>query len=331
MTSTNTLIIEGIHECGKGFLVSADCLGKDFNTTITGQDVTISLPTYDPEGGSELREPTWINEPPDYTGWPQDWGHISFSQTDADGKKIPVNARVRQFRFAMQRDENSENFDNAQAVYHGLESWWNAATSWIEVLSGQPVTELGRAQKPVVLGQALRIWATAEEGDARHLSLVPPAITFSLPLRTNLPHDVFKRCLAQASGATQPPDEWLLIRDARALLLVGEGRRAVLDAGTASELALTKLLDRRLAATDIAVTQALLPKYQMLGQMSQLAAKLGINLPPRFQQVLIEPRNDAAHDGVQITPTIASAAIDAATQVVDLAYPRASYLQIATD
>ncbi len=57
-------------------------------------------------------------------------------------------------------------------------------------------------------------------------------------------------CMILAANGTQPPDEWLFIRDARSFDNAKQYRRAVIDACTAAELSRTTLIDNKFAADD---------------------------------------------------------------------------------
>lgn len=82
---------------------------------------------------------------------------------------------------------------------------------------------------------------------------------------SNLESSDLQACVT-AAGDQAPPAEWLFIRDARSLLGAGQNRRAMIDAGTAAEVAMTNLIDRYLAAEEIAepVRKALAKRYTAL-------------------------------------------------------------------
>ena len=143
-------------------------------------------------------------------------------------------------------------------------------------------------------------------------------------------------CVTATGNQDPPPDEWLFIRDARSLLSAGQSRRAVVDAGTAAELAMTTLIDKYLDdthVTDAAVRTA-------FGRFNNLVAKKEVLkllrpglLPERTQPDLIDLRNTADHGRSkaghrwdEITFEQAQTAVDIATAIVESAYPLASLL-----
>ncbi|MET0995644.1 MAG: hypothetical protein ABWY20_16875 [Mycobacterium sp.] len=118
-----------------------------------------------------------------------------------------------------------------------------------------------------------------------------------------------------------PPLAWTLLRDARSLHEVSQHRRAVIDAATAAELAVTKMLDSLLTSHTLTKRAKLLKQNQMLGQKTALLGKLGSPLSQSFYDDLVCKRNDAVHDGVNITPAECEKAIAEAVGVVETAYP----------
>jgi len=94
-----------------------------------------------------------------------------------------------------------------------------------------------------------------------------------------------------------PPAEWSLIRDARLLLNTGHIRRAVLDAGTAAEIAMNVLVGRCLdeANTEEAVKKAITDRYDSLGAMNDLLESLKPDLlSPNVKTDLPNPTDACA-------------------------------------
>jgi hypothetical protein len=123
--------------------------------------------------------------------------------------------------------------------------------------------------------------------------------------------------------------EWLFIRDARSLLNGGQNRRAVIDAATAAELAMTTLIDKYLATanTDEIVRTALLRRYSALEGRTALLRRLRSGLlSDQLQRDLIEPRNLATHGGHSLTDAQAQTAVDMAIDIVEAAHPLANLL-----
>jgi hypothetical protein len=128
--------------------------------------------------------------------------------------------------------------------------------------------------------------------------------------------------MALAANGSQPPDAWLLIRDARSLVNARQYRRAVIDAGTAAELAMTALVDPTLSSMNFLEREKLFEKNRGLWELSNLMVmqKAGAR-PARLQQDLAEPRNRAAHEGAPLNQAKANAAIAVAVALVEQLHP----------
>jgi hypothetical protein len=156
----------------------------------------------------------------------------------------------------------------------------------------------------------------------------PSPMTFSgsfFPPADSLTAGGFQLCLAKAVQDETPPLEWLFLRDARSLHNAGDWRRAVIDAATASEIAITEWLDRRLDATELAVKSALLSRPRPLGPLTDLFSTLGGELPAGFKNQLVNPRNRAAHGGNFLSAAESEAAINSATTLLTATSPLRDY------
>jgi hypothetical protein len=155
---------------------------------------------------------------------------------------------------------------------------------------------------------------------------VNATIDTSLPVVSDdveiLDHRTLTGCMRLAGDGTQPPDAWLFIRDARSLVNARQYRRAVLDAGTAAELAMTALIDGKHTHLNFLEREKLLEKHRGLWEMSCLMVQSQAGTRPAgLQKDLAEPRNRAAHDGAALSEAKAIAAIAIAVDLVEQLHP----------
>lgn len=212
-----------------------------------------------------------------------------------------------------------------------LDNWWTRFTAWVGVVTGQDFIGLGGYMLQGTTAGAIRTWTG--DADGRRVgqgirSMFPPA-RYGIP-SVKLGLADMQRCV-NATGREDPPAEWSLIRDARLLLNSGHIRRAVLDVGTAAELAMTLLVDRHLddTNTDEAVKKAIIERYDSLGAMNDLLRSFKPDLlSPNVQTDLIALRNIAIHGRNrsgkrwdQITVDEAIKAFQTAAAIVDAAHP----------
>jgi hypothetical protein len=94
-------------------------------------------------------------------------------------------------------------------------------------------------------------------------------------------------------------------------------RVAIIDAATATEAALTVGLIAELSKTlSLREVTKKLKDNQMLGKRLKLAGILNMPLPAGIQEDLVNPRNDAMHEGIDVTSDQVKAGITAAWAVV---------------
>jgi len=238
-------------------------------------------------------------------------------------EELKGNAIVMRIRIAFTNsDDNSAIQAKATSIMQGFNEWWALATSWIEIASEE---DFEPAPRPSTSPNWVRFWTDQGTGEVTEIVgmgfSVDCRMSKTIPLNPSSLQSVF----TLASEGKQPPIEWLLIRDSRFFLYTRQWRRAVIDAGTASEVAIVKMIDEPLAETALILRNKLLSDNQGLKRRGELLTLLGGSLPSRFQQRLIEPRNDASHEGADPTELDARDAVEAAVEVVKSALPLTTF------
>jgi hypothetical protein len=340
---------------GSGLYVTTDCLGRTFTSRTTSYDLTIGLPQVDtrpdpipPEIRRRLGEPAipkWDLIPPAWAYGPTDeheraeeehispvWGGVL---NDGRAEKVyPESARdsavVYRCRFYTTLTAgDGEDFEAAAQVFLSeLDDWWTRFTSWVGILTSQDFVGLGGHPGGLTRSYPLLTWTSDPSGQRagtqwRQYFLPNQGIPMS-----QLQLSEIEACVT-ATGNQDPHPEWLFIRDARSLLRAGQARRAVLDAGTAAELAMTALIDDYLdeVNTEQPLRTALAGGFGNLGAKKALLHVLRPGLlPGQVQPDLIEKRNTASHGYGDITLAEAHTAVEIATEIVELAHPLADFL-----
>src|SRR5271166_750768 len=212
-------------------------------------------------------------------------------------------------------------------ITNASDEWWTTATSWIEVFSGQDIKQLGPARALWRSGNRLQILPLTELERLESLfAVAKPDVSGIVNLKR------LRASFAQASDGALPPDEWLFIRDARSLYGAGEYRRAVIDVGSAAEVAITtlirdKLARRGMSQSDISTAIARAATKTLGGKRTFYESELQLGrLPPRFQSLVIDVRNDAVHLNREIRKVDAKRAIAAGERLVTRVSPLAAFI-----
>jgi hypothetical protein len=122
--------------------------------------------------------------------------------------------------------------------------------------------------------------------------------------------------LEHASAGDQPPLARTLMTSAVQASMDANWRVAIIDAATATEVALTAGMAALSATLQSGRYKKRIAKTKMLGPLLDLASDLGMPLPPSIVDDLKRPRNDVVHQGKVVTRDQAKAAITAAWAVV---------------
>lgn len=337
--------IEGDMSCDAGFLVLPECLDQSYESRMGGcYQLTVRLPRFDfdvhsynliaPRTSSSYRAELDRQDAAEaHDAGTGRWGCM-YKWSDPEtregwetGNFPPESFLVQQLRFttkAKAGDDDELQHTRFHIRDHHV-SWWSVLADWIGVVSDQDLIELGKQRRSSL--SLFSMW-TIDPNDGEEAgfnSLKMPE--FRGYVGRPLTSVQLERCMALAGEATRPPEAWLMLRDARSLLHTGEHRRAVLDAGTAAELALTAKLDAHLTAFgNTALAEALMNKYKMLGNLTDLTTKLEVvTLPEQFRQRVITPRNKAVHSGREMTKDLAEAAVASTTELLNETHPLSEF------
>jgi hypothetical protein len=292
----DTVVIEGFYDWGPGVVVTADCLGIWYQTALSGRRLIIMLPLFD---GTTVAEPplrykrpdTWVDVDP-----PNPWGELRRSNKAEDGSPIPVLICIKRVRILISvNPAEAADLNLGPQLDNALSPWWDALSSWVEVVTGQDLANLGdrRPKRP----QTFHLWGGNADGTMRPLAMLFHGTPF--PQAAALTSHGLQGCLSAVARGKAAPPERLHLSDARSLHNDGQWRSAVIDAATAAEVGITSWIDSN-AEPD--VKASLLKNPRTLGGLHRLYTDLGGTLPDDFQEVVVNPRNDAAHRGMSLTP-----------------------------
>jgi len=330
--------IYGEMSCDKGLFVLPECLNQSYTSRATCFPLDITLPrlekseheykllaplsTMRPGYGAQMVE--CVDQSLDST-----WGSI---EGMCDPKRwedppVPTSVVIEKLGYVTEgRAGNDTEFQHT--LYHfekDKRDWWSRLVEWIGVVTSQDLIELGRKpSNPHFYGITMRIDDVSNDQEPGFCSINfddQPPLCGSPLTRAQL-----DRCMKLAGNTQRPPLAWLLLRDARSLYRSTEYRRAILDAGTATELALTALIDSYAARSGNPELVETMRNTQMLGPKLALALQyVPDSVPDHLRSRVIKPRNRATHEGEQTERGVAEFALNAATELIVNAYPLSDF------
>jgi hypothetical protein len=306
----------------KALLVVSEALGARFVVTVAGVKADLTFPV--PRGP----ESNWLAAPPGRANATHvriasereeiDWGHHYSSFAIRAGRRVNVVWGVRALAASFLLDPASHPLKTAevQAFCGAFRAWYATVCEWICAKHGLPLRDGSGHHESLLYGLGKkRTWASSGEIGVPMMADVQGA------LRTEL-RSAFDRA---ARGQPLPLQHRLLL-DARTYLHEGANRRAVIDAGTATEIALTEFLAIRLRSNGVApkdLDVVILQANGLVG-LAALTAASGHELPVSLGAVkgeLAGVRNAAAHRGTGPTHEGARKAITLAHQIVESVTP----------
>ena len=293
-------------------------LDRRLSTTIAGHQAWVRLPRPPraKEGigllGGELEAPIFeqVSDGEKLRAWMQDgaspaWGKCYYrTQTGgaASVSRCAVSVQVRPEQSLAQRQTV------ANSVTANVGTWCSLVLDWLEVAYGQRPRPAGVSEPSPV---APWMWTIDDERRADLTQREQVLVADGTALLDDAIDAVsLQRVLLAAGAGLRPPTAVLLRRDASRQHHAGDFRRAVLDAGTAAELALFAVLPN--------------PKERdTLGTLVAKANRLGRLVRPTAKQDFVDVRNDAAHRGLAPSAAQAEKALSLAAEYVEAAWPRA--------
>lgn len=320
--------LEGSFACGSGFLVTTDCLGQTLRSRTANHELSLTLPVRtDGTQGNELQRAPWkyVLEGDDRDAcWSDDeWGSVA----GAAGEK-PTYAHIKRCVVHSEVTANNEVAfqEAAQRFGDELAVWWSSVCDWLDILTLQDFASLKRAQRSI-LNDSVQMWSGDSAG-VRTAGISYQIFTGGIHQVEVLDAHQLQAALDLAARGTQLDAEWLFMRDARSLFNAGEYRRAVIDACTAAELAVTALIDRKFDedGTSQAERKREFGAHHGISKLKQLHKKRQASgqLPKRLVDEVGAPRNRAAHKGASLSRAEAGTAIKTAAEVVSIAFPLSS-------
>ena len=330
--------INGDMPCEAGFLVLPECLDQSYESRTACFPLTVRLPRFDlsvhahnlvaPYCESRAERDAAEARDARYAG-DSEWGYAHGLRDPEDWADPPIatSAVVQQLRFVTEGAADDD--DDLQNTLHHFgrdrADWWLRFADWIGVATSQDLIGLGRQRRSSAFS-SVTLWiddvkddqepgfSKLNLGDVRELCGEP------------LTKAQLERIMALTAERIKPPLAWLLVRDARSLVRFHQYRRAALDAGTATELALTEMLDKHARLSKDASLKERIAKTTMLGPLIRLAEELAPNtLPPQIGERVKKPRNAATHEADALSKTVAEQAISTAIKVVEAAFPLSGF------
>jgi hypothetical protein len=317
-------VVEGMVEVELHLTLSA--LAATLTTRIAGCEVQVRLPgpprANDGIGllGGALTAPRFehVRHPESLRVWlhaaPDGWGKCH-ARSGSDG--AAVVSRCALVVFAPDNEPAAEPEELAEALYGSVDDWREVVLDWLETAHDQT---LGRTALPGP-GSAITPWLWTHDGQERVLLHKEQMLSVhgEDPGKA-LDAAALQQVFGLAGALIRPPLAWTLTRDASRRMWAGDYRRAVLDAGTAAEVALYEALPSH--------NRKVGPK-ETLGPLVKKATTVPALRQPEAEAHLVSVRNAVAHDGRTPTKRQAEAALIVSAGFVEKALPRSELLAAA--
>lgn len=215
------------------------------------------------------------------------WGikddSLNYVSIDACLIVIPTNAEIH-----FELTSGQVGGQDIHSLIDNISDWFKSFINWIWVLTGQSLNPVNPDPKVIHRkSQDFIITLSADKKSTIPKIQSPPFKIIMINDGQLSEHIVINEVLDLAidNAGNSPPLTFELLSSARMAARRGDRRRALSDAGTASELSLSDVLG--------------LPENHKLtlGRLVEKAIKEGVNIPPDTEDAFVKLRNDAVHRG----------------------------------
>jgi hypothetical protein len=158
------------------------------------------------------------------------WGVITGWENAPDGSQLPIMARIDRWRIELliELAPGTPFRTAAWSAIDEIDDWWELFRSWLEIVTTHNVSK--RRTRGGIRSEPIWIWDSSDFATRRNAGIARSGPIYDQP-GPPIDRATLEACMRLAADGQPPPDMWLFIRDARALLDSGDYRRAVIDAG----------------------------------------------------------------------------------------------------
>lgn len=283
-------------------LVSDDALGQTYAAEIDGASLQFALP----QVGGEI---------PDHLRMPDGY----------EALQVLTRNELGSWGYKTNSNESSSTWAVVEMAFTcegatpgnflAFEAWFRNAREWVCAAKRLPLE---------IISGGHTEYRLVREG-ARQGLVVPQTRSLVVGLIGGSRSDI-ESAFQRASRGDRAPLQHRLLLEAASALVVRDWRRAVIDAGSAAEVALAAVITKKLSAANFPPDAIRLAIKNMNGvdrllEVCLAIGDLGDVSLGRTRSKLAGPRNLAAHAGVEPTPEAARDAIHCAREIVQAATP----------
>jgi hypothetical protein len=231
---------------------------------------------------------------------------------------------------AMGYDTESDGRAQLDSIASEMDAFIDDLCEWLHVLGGEVEEDWPRESGGTPRHVFPLALALTADGGVGHLPTIARLPTMSQTTnsyggsRATEP-GVWRDAFDRTNASVRPPEEHLLLRDSRGALLRGDGRKAIVDATTAVEVALARAIRGRMTTAPGAESvEQVLKNTSGVVELFDLAIALGVHLPVSRGRVigqLAGRRNEAVHQGVDPDDVAVGEAQKTAKVILDAASP----------
>lgn len=321
--------VTGVYELPAELQVTPSCFAKSFPVKVGSFTGTVTLP-----------RPEWRDERPHFVapamdpnvepyirqivdakhGWEafDYWGRVS--RYNPSERKI-LRAHLGAILLTCKLDPAAITYSDylhgrghpqgsaIQELFQRIDDWFEQIRTWVETALDQDADPHHALLAPRL--QAAGLHVLTVEGSTVSLPAHASRIFATLSTYEPLSLSLLRKIMQRVNAGSVPSDAQLFLRDSRAELRRGRYRRAVIDAGSATEITLADF-NQRVTRVTIPLRGATLGWYA-----TQSAIVAQAHLPAHIMADLVTIRNSAIHHNRIPTQTEAARAVALAKQVVD--------------
>jgi hypothetical protein len=290
-----------------------DCVGAEVHLAFHGQHFVICFPWFDFNelDGFGHPKPT-LKGTPVKLNWLRrdDEDHMFGHEHHRDDKNRTV------LRFACNqlivRSRGQVTAAEARKAKARLVLWRDVFAKWWEVVG---YDDLERSSSRVEQADSLECYFVYRAKDKKPRPIKSSkenSVSMTLSTSAGIDKKKLQRILKYSADGKYAPGYYVQLIDALKHYNQEKYRQSILDSATATEMALTQLLDNRLIAARPQQRRLIFDKYRQISGLTAGLKVLGETLPADIEAKIGTPRNRAIHKGAEVTHDQAKEALQLA-------------------
>lgn len=288
-------------------LLDENLIGKVVPFSFKGLNYQLCFPNFDFEASKGIsRSPVTRRDTKIALNWIEGNKRMDANKIGLEVGNNGAKVTIFSTRRLIVRSNKPITAEKGRKAKADLAEWRELLPTWIEVLN---YLDLEDKSMHIEQERIIDAYFVGKKGVRQIRKRNETQASIHLRRRAAISAGKLRRALRYTSSGQFPPAHYGMLIKGLKHFNRKEYRQSLLDTATATEMMLTRLLEKLLTSRVPSRKTALMKKYKQLSGLILGLTTLGVTITPDIQSKIGRPRNRAIHAGEAITSTQAKDAL----------------------